>query len=61
MFNEDINFIDNQWLVYKDDSFYFIFFHSLENLISVFQASFTAFEITNCHVIYLSTNYLAVN
>ena len=39
---------------------YFIF-HSLENIISVFQASFTALEIANCHMIYLSTNYLLIN
>ena len=33
-------------------TFYFTyFFHSLENIISVIQGSFTAFEIANCHVI----------
>ena len=35
-----------------------VFFHSLENIISIFQASFTAFEIAKFHVIYLCINYL---
>ena len=39
----------------------FTFFHSQEKKISVFQANFTAFKIANCHVIYLSTNYLLIN
>ena len=30
----------------------YIFFHYLENIISVFQTSFTAFKIANFHVIY---------
>ena len=37
------------------------FFHSLENIFSVSQASFTACEVAKCHVIYLSTNYLLIN
>ena len=41
--------------------FYIFFFIFLENIISVFQASFTAFEVAKCHVIYLSTNYLLIN
>ena len=37
------------------------FLHSLENIFSVSQASFTAFVVAKCHVIYLSTNYLLIN
>ena len=40
---------------------YKFYFHSLENIISVFQGSFTAFETANCHVIYISTNYLLMD
>ena len=38
-----------------------VFFHSLENIITVFKASLTAFKIANRHVICLSTNYLFIN
>ena len=48
-------------ITYKYTFYFTRFFHSLGNIISVLQASFTAFEIANCHVIYLSTNYLFIN
>ena len=48
-------------ITYKYIFHFTFFFHFLENIISVFQASFTAFEVAKCHVIYLSTNYLLIN
>ena len=37
----------------------FSVFRTLENIISVFQASFTALEIANCHVIWIKTSIMS--
>ena len=46
---------------FGDDNLILLFFHPLENISSVFQVCFTTFEMVNCRVICLSTNYLFIN